>query len=701
MSTDARVGAPAPPPPATPRRPVRERLHGHDIADPYRYLETLDSAETRAFIAGQTAYSRAVLDRLPGRDRLAGLLRRLVATGSLGVPRAQGGRLFYTRRDASENQPVLYTSLPDGSGERALYDPATDDPDGLVALDWWYVAPGGAHVVFGTSRNGDEWSRLRVRTTADGVECADRVERARGSSIAFEPDGRGFYYTRYPDPATVPAGEEYFHSHVFYHALGATDDPPVFGDGRPREELPHVTLSRDGRLLFVEAHRGWARSDLWLSDRRGADTAFRPIWRDEAATFTPVVDDDRLLVVTNFGAPRFRVLAADLAALRELGAAAFAEHVPEDPTCVLEQIAVAKGGIVAVYQRAAVAEVRLMNGDGTLRAVVALPPLGSVPALWAEPDAEDAYLLYESFARPATVYRLDSRTGALAVWRALEAAPEAQGVRVRQVFFTSRDGTEVPMFVLTGPDLPDTEPPPQPVPAVLTGYGGFRITNAPASVASVVPWLRRGGVYAVAGLRGGLEYGEAWHQDGMLERKQNVFDDFIAAGQYLVHEGYTRPDLLGITGGSNGGLLVGAALTQRPDLFRAVRCGVPLLDMLRYHRFRLGGLWTSEYGSPDDPAAFAWLRAYSPYHNVRAGVRYPAVLFTTAESDSRVDPMHALKMAALLQHDGTDLADRPVLLRVESGAGHGAGKPVGKMVDELVDVWSFLAAQLDPDGRWR
>ena len=701
MPTDNAAGTLVPPPPAAPRRPVVERLHGREVTDPYRYLETLDAADTRAFIAQQNAYARAFLEGLPGRAELREQLARLMATGALSVPQEHGGRLFYTRRDAGQDQPVFYTSAVDGTGERALYDPAADDREGLVSLDWWYASPDGAYVVLGTSRGGDEWSRLRIRRSDDGRELDDRVERARNSSVAFEADGSAFYYTRYPDPAAVAAGEEYFHCRVFHHRVGGQDDPEVFGQGRPREELPRVTLSRDGRLLFVETHRGWARSDLWLSDRGAADQSFRPLWRDEAATFTPIVDEGRLLVLTNYGAPRFRVLAAAIDAIANGGAAAFADLVPEDPDAVLQQVVAARGGLVLVYMRDATARVRLVRRDGSPPLEVAVPPLGSVPAVWADPDADSAYLLYESFARPTAVYRLDTRTGELTLWRALDAPPEMRDVHARQVFFTSKDGTRVPMFLLTGAAVPASEPPPQPAACVLSGYGGFRITNSPAYLASIVPWLRRGGVYAIACLRGGLEYGEPWHQDGMLGRKQNVFDDFVAAAQYLVHEGYTRPDLLAISGASNGGLLVGAALTQRPDLFRAVRCGVPLLDMLRFHRFRLGGLWTSEYGSPDDPDAFAWLAAYSPYQNVRAGVRYPAVLLTTAESDSRVDPMHALKMTALLQHDGADLDRRPVLLTVDTDAGHGAGKPVRKVVDELADVWSFMASQLDPEGRWR
>lgn len=701
MPIDTPRGAGAPMQAPTPERPVVERLHGQEIVDPFRYLENPDDPDTRAFITAENARTRAFMDAQPGRETLSALFDALLGTGALGVPRLHGGRLFYTRRDRERDQPVLYTSAPDGSDERILYDPRADDPTGLVSLDWWQVAPDGRRLVFGTSRSGDEWSRLRIRLVETGEELPDRIERARDSSVAFEPDGRAFYYTRYPDPASVPAGEQYFHKHVFRHVIGEPDDDAVFGTDRPREELPRVTLAGDGRLLLVETHRGWAASDLWLRDLAAPGSALTAVFADEPATFSPVADGDRVLLLTNLGAPRFRLLAAGIGDLAATGAAAFRELVAEDPAAVLEAVGAGRGGIVAVYSRDAVSEVRLLERDGRLRTVVDLPPLGGVPLLWAAPEADEAYLLFECFTAPARVYRLDTRTGALSLWRALPTPPAAEGIRARQVFATSRDGTRVPMFLLTGADLPAHEPPPQPVPAVLTGYGGFRITTSPAFAASVVPWLRRGGVYAVANLRGGLEYGETWHQDGMLGRKQNVFDDFIASAEYLVHEGYTRPSLLGIMGGSNGGLLVGAALTQRPDLFRAVRCAVPLLDMLRYHLFRLGGLWTSEYGSPAEPEAFAWLRRYSPYHNVRAGVRYPAVLFTTADSDSRVDPMHALKMAALLRRDAPDQGERPILRHVDTDAGHGAGKPVHKLVDDLVMTWSFLASQLDPERSWR
>jgi len=703
VSTDLRpVTAAVPPPPPARRIPVRETVHGRDMVDPYRYLEDGAAIETRAFIEEQNRYARSILDGLDDRQPLANLLGRLLQTGSVTPPRQAGERIFYTRRDAGQDQPVLYVAAADGTGERVLYDPTEESERGLIALDWYHPSPDGSLVAFGASANGDEWSLMRIRRVDDGIDLPDRIERARDCSLAWETDLSGFYYTRYPAPGTVPAGEEYFHKRVYHHVLGSTGtDPEVFGIGRLPTEMPHVDLSADGRYVLVEANQGWARSELHLLDRRAPDRGFRPVFAGADATFSPIVTDSHVYVLTNHEASGFRLLGAPVERLGE-GAAAFAEILPEDPDgAVLHGLVAHAQGLAAVYLRDAVAQVRLFDRTGGPGPAVDLPSMGTVVDMRGDAGHGPVYLLYTSFTQPPVVFRLDPQTGALARWGGFEAPAEVHGIHVRQVFFASKDGTRVPMFVLTGPDLPADGPPAEPAPAVLEGYGGFRIARTPDYLARIVPWLRRGGVYAIANLRGGSEYGERWHKAGMWDKKQNVFNDFIAAAEYLLREGYTRSDRLGIYGGSNGGLLVGATFTQRPDLVRAVRCAVPLLDMLRYHKFRLGGLWTAEYGSPDDPEQFAWIHAYSPYHHVVQGTRYPAVFLSTADSDSRVDPMHALKMTALLQHDGADLAQRPVILSVEMNAGHGMGKPVHKVVDELVDVWSFMAWQLGAPGGWR
>jgi prolyl oligopeptidase len=686
------------PPPSAPRHEVRELLHGREVVDPYRYLEDGEDPRTRAFAAAQTAYARALLDRLPGRAALRARLEEAFSVGALAPPVSRRGRLFYARREAGDDQPKLCLVEPDGS-ERVLYDPAWEGADGLVSLDWWYPSPDGSLVAYGTAHAGDEWSTLRVLDVAAGRDLPDRAPRARAASVAWDADGGGFVYTRYPAPGEVPPGEEYYHRRLFHHRLGAAGpDPEVaYAGERPREEIPLVHASPDGRHLAVEASRGWSESDLYVRDRARPDAQWRALWVGERATFSPLFGRDRLYVLTDLAAPNFRLVALPLPDPAAEGAATV---LPEDPEAVLWQVAVTRSHLVAVYGRHAAAEVRLFDLDGKEEGRVALDGPASVTALTADPEEDVAYLAVETFTHPGRVYRLDAATGSLTLWRGLSAPELADGVWVRQRFFTSRDGTRVPLFLIGGPAVAADAPPTEPLPLVLEGYGGFRVSRTPQYLARILPWLRRGGLYAVANLRGGGEYGEAWHRAGMGAHKQNVFDDALAAAEHLVAAGYTRPDRLALYGGSNGGLLVGACITQRPDLFRAALCAVPLLDMLRYHRFRLGGLWTAEYGSPDDPEAFAWLMAYSPYHRVRPGTRYPAVLLTTAVNDSRVDPMHALKMAARLGAEGADRDERPVLLLVEEDAGHGAGKPVRKSVDHLVDVWSFLAWQLGVGGGW-
>ena len=658
-------------------------------SDPFAWLEDGEAPAVQQWTHAQNARTRAYLDALPGRAALADRFRALYGIGSLGVPvsrpHRQGRRLFYTRRDGDQNQPVLY--VRDGGGpERALVDVNSEHPGGTRAIDWWFPSDDGARLAYGISEDGSEESTLRVRDVASGRDLPDVIPRTRACSLAWMPDGAGFYYTRYPRPGEVPAGEEPYHRAVFHHRLG--DDPgrdaKLFGDGRDRTDWPNLDLSPDGRWLAIAVSQGWSKSELWLLDRAGAGAPPVAVAAGEQARFDIVeVRNDRLYVQTTSGAPRGRIVAVDPHTPQR---ANWRDIVPAGDD-VVEQAVYFQGGLAVASLHDAAARLRLFGDDGTPRGEVPLPGLGALTALTGARDAPELHFGFAGFFAPTTVFHVVPGH-APTVWRALPSPVDPAAFEVERVIVTSRDGTRLPLFLAHRKGLARDGS----RPTVLYGYGGFAIDMLPTWTPSAIPFLERGGVYAVAVLRGGGEYGEDWHRAGMLDKKQNVFDDFIAAASWLVDHRVTRPQELAISGGSNGGLLVGAALTQRPDLFRAVVCKVPLLDMLRYHKFRIGALWIPEYGSPDDPVAARWLAAYSPYQHVRDGVAYPAVFLQTAESDTRVDPMHARKMAARLQ--AAQRGDHPVLLEVQSRAGHGAGKPVDKVIAEAVDTWSFVFAQL-------
>ena len=671
-----------------------EVLHGVAVADPYRWLEDGDSPEVRAWDEAQNAATRAWLSRVAGRDALRARVRDLLSIGYVGAPVARttadgGRRYFHMRREGAQEQAVLYRRDGVHGPDRVLIDPAPLSADGTTAVDWWAVTRDGERVAWGVSEAGSEESTLRVRDVATGADLPDRIPHTRHASVAWLPDGRSFFYTRYPVPGDVPAGDEKYFCRVYRHTLGDdwTADPLVFGQGRDKLDVPSVLVSPDGRWLVVRVHMGWQKSEVWLRDLAAPGLPWVAVATGVEALYEPSPLDDVLYVMSNDGAPRYRLFEVDYAAP---GRATWKEILPEGVD-VLTDVTVLGGAervIVASYLHEASARIERFTRDGASLGSIALPVLGSavVASAW---DGDEAFVELTSFVTPWQVLRFEQATGRATIWDRVGVGLAPSGLSISMLYATSKDGTRIPMFVVEKTGTPrDGERP-----TVLYGYGGFNIAQTPAFSSRTLLTAEHGGVWVVALLRGGGEFGEEWHRAGMLERKQNVFDDLYACAEELVRAKVTRPDRLGVVGGSNGGLLVATAVTQRPDLFRAGLSLVPLADMLRYHRFRIGKLWTAEYGDPDEPEAFAWLYAYSPYHRVKEGARYPAVLFTTAESDSRVDPMHARKMAARMQAAQGDPA-RPILLRVESRAGHGAGKPVAKLVDEVSDELAFLFQEL-------
>ncbi|MEP7122231.1 MAG: prolyl oligopeptidase family serine peptidase [Byssovorax sp.] len=701
MALDPSVPRLLPPPPPTRRDEVVDTLHGKPIADPYRWLEDGRSPEVRAWSAAQTARTESVLKDLPEYAEIRGRLEALLTIGTVEAPHPVTGadgvvRYFYRRQGPGQDQPVLFVREGLHGADRALIDPNLMSADRTTSLDWWSPSWDGGLLAYGLSEGGDENSTLRVLdvTTGRDLGPTEVITRARYASIAWLPDASGFYYSRFPEKGSVPPGEEAYHKRIYEHRLGrdAGEDPLVFGAGRPMTDTPSVEISPNGRWLVASVHRGWSRRELHILDRAAVG---EPRWIPVAtpqddAIYEATTLDDHLLVRTNDAAPMYRLFRVDLdgsSATVVAPRARWREIIPTSKD-VLAQVSAVGGDVFAVFIVDARSVVRRYRADGTPKGEIPLPTLGTVPDVLGEWNGSEAFFGFTSFAVPAMVFRIDLISGQSALWAEVKPPIDPAEFVVTQERAPSRDGTSIPMFVSHRRGLARDGS----APALLGGYGGFNISQMPAWSGARYAFLERGGVAVTANLRGGGEYGEAWHRAGMLARKQNVFDDLFAVADELVRSGATSPERLAVLGGSNGGLLVGAAITQRPDLFRAAVCMVPLLDMIRYHRFLIARLWIPEYGSADNPEQFGWLEAYSPYHQVKPGVRYPAVLFSTAEGDTRVDPLHARKMAALLQAESG--SDRPVLLRIESRAGHGAGKPISKRVDESSLIYTFLLWQL-------
>lgn len=681
---------------ATPSGPPKAKveiatddLHGHKISDPYRWMENADSPETQEYVRAELAYTRSLLGPLPGREKIHARLTQLLSIGNVGTPQVGGDWYFYTRREGMQNQPVLYVRKGLQGADRVLVDVNALAADGTVALDWWQISHDGKYVAYGTSPSGSEKSTLHVIDTATGTLLTDTIEETRACSLAWKLDDSGFYYTRYPMKGEVPAEEENYHRRVYYHALGsdAARDPLIFAP-KDAQDWPDISLSNDGRWLTIVSEQGWTKNELYLKDLQSSAEPVTVI-SGKNFLYSAEVFNDVMYIVTNEDAPHYKVFAAPA---ETPGQNHWKLLIPESQDAVLQGVEIIGGKLVAEYEKNVSSLLKVFSVEGKALAEVPLPGIGSVAGVGGQWDSKEAFFGFQSFTVPPTILHYDMGSGKTSVFTKVEAPIDSSAYEVKQVWCNSKDGTRVPMFVVSRKGLALNGK----NPTLLYGYGGFQVSETPAFSRGVYLWLEHGGVYVVANLRGGSEFGEAWHRAGMLEKKQNVFDDFAAAAEYLIAQKYTDRDHLAIMGGSNGGLLVGASITQHPDLFRAAVCQVPLLDMLRYQNFLIAKLWIPEYGSADDPKQFDFLYAYSPYHHVKPGTLYPAVLFMTADSDTRVDSMHAKKMAALMQAEAKNGADpnRPILLRIEPKAGHGQGKPLTKQIEESTDIWSFLFWQL-------
>jgi len=677
-------------PPLAEPKPLAETLHGTRIVDNYRWLEDGKNPETQKWVEAEMSYTRAVLDPLPGREQIHKRLTELLTIGNINVPQIGGKYYFYTRRDGMQNQPVLYVREGLHGQDRVLVDANQLAADGTIALDWFEPSEHGKYVAYGTSPSGSEMSTLHIIETKTGKLLSDTIERTRAASIAWKLDNSGFYYTRYPKKGDVAEGQEMYNRHIFYHELGSdpADDPLIFGEGRDAEDWPNVTLSHDGRWLLIQVEQGWTKTELFLVDLKFDKPASR-VTTGKNFLYSGQVFDGKLFITTNEDAPRYRVFVTDATNFDREN---WKEIIPQ-ADAVLQGTGVFGGKLFARYELNASSQIKLFDLEGKKISDLALPTIGTVFGSGGKWDRDELFYGFQSFTVAPSIYHYDLKDGSTSLWAKVDAPSiDPAAYEVQQEWYHSKDGTRVPMFVVHKKGLKKDGR----NPTLVTAYGGFNVSLTPTFSRTAYLWMEHGGVYVVANLRGGAEFGEDWHRAGMLDKKQNVFDDMIAAAEHLIAEKYTDKNHLAVQGGSNGGLLMGAMITQRPDLFRAVVCQVPLLDMLHYQDFQIAKLWIPEYGSAENPEQFKWLYAYSPYHHVKPGAEYPAILFMTADTDTRVDPMHAKKMAALMQAEaknGTS-RDRPILLRIETKAGHGAGKPVTKQIDEFTDVYSFLFWQL-------
>lgn len=668
--------------PDTRRVDVNEERFGLTVRDPYRWLEddARESAEVAAWVAAQDALTTRTLAALPGRDIFRTRLRVLFDHERGTAPHERGGRYFFIRHTGLQDQVVLICRDGVDGPERVLVDANTWSEDGATALAEWSVSDDGSLVAYAIQDGGTDWRTVRVLDVATGEVLPDKVERVRFSNISWAKGG--FFYSRYPDRAAGVSSQAGVKNHaVYFHALGTeqSQDRLVYAHPDKPDALNLADVTQDGRYAAIYPTPGVGANALAIVDLASADWTPRVLVENFEAEWTVIGNvGPKLFVMTSRGAERRKIVTLDLAEAEP----AFADLIPQQGA-TMNDAALVGNRLIVTYLVDAKTEIRRFHLDGTPDGSVALPGIGSAGGFRGHPSGNEAFFVFTSFNAPTTIYRYDVAANESTVWAAPDTGFDPRSIVVEQRFYTSKDGTRIPIFIVRRADVT------APAPTLLYAYGGFGISMIPYYNPSQLAWVEQGGVAAIANIRGGGEYGKAWHEAGRLMNKQNVFDDFIAAGEFLKAEGITSPDGLVIHGESNGGLLVGAVVNQRPDLFAAALPGVGVMDMLRFAEFTGGGLWMADYGDPAEEGHFRNLHAYSPYHNVKAGASYPAILATTADTDDRVVPGHSFKYVAALQ--AADSSGKPHLLRVDIRAGHGAGKPMAKVVEELADLWAFAA----------
>ena len=665
--------------------------HGTKIADPYRWLENSDSPETVDWIKKENAISLPYLEKLPSRPDFQERITKLLKFERYSPPYWEGGRYIYEKNDGLQNQDVIYTVKELTDAPQVVLDPNKLATDGTISVSVTALSSDGRFFAYGLESSGSDWNEIHVRDLQTDQELPDLVRWVKFSGISWTKDNRGFFYTRYPAPTSASGQklDSLRDPKIYYHQLGDSQDKDRLIYGRPDhpEWLLHASTSKNGRYLIITASENTVpRNAVYVVNlvdpsHPQLDSALRPVFAQLDAQYEGFsVVGDRLFLRTDRNAPRYKVIAVDLSHLDQ----PVADDVIAESKDLLEQAEVVGGKLVLSYLVDAKNQLKIASLDGKPEAEVPLPTLGSVAALSGDQDRAELFYSFDSFVFPATIYRYDVSNGKNEVFRKPSVPISSDDYETEQIFYHSKDGTRVPMFIVhrKGIKLDGTNP------GLLTGYGGFNISIKPTFSYSYFTWVEKGGVFAAPNLRGGGEYGQDWHQAGTKERKQNVFDDFIAAAETLIAKKYTSSKHLGILGGSNGGLLIGACLTQRPDLFGATVPAVGVLDMLRYQDFTIGSAWISDYGSSDSPEDFKYLIKYSPLHNIHSGTCYPPTLVTTADHDDRVVPGHSFKFAATLQ--AAQSCENPILIRVDTKAGHGGGKPIAKIIEERADQLAFL-----------
>jgi len=663
--------------------------HGLKVADPYRWLEELDSTETRAWVQAENQLTFGFLESIPARTPIKDRLTRLWNYEKYGIPFKEGNRYFYTRNSGLQNQAVLYTVTSLEAEPHLVLDPNTLSPDGTVAVSSLQASPDGKLLAYSLSASGSDWQDWKVRDVQTSKDLSDHLKWVKFSSVSWTREGKGFFYSRYDEPKADTLKATNYFQKVYYHKLGTPQSEDVLVYERPDQKdwLFGGFVTEDGNYLIITAFQGTdVKSRVYYKDLKGKEAPVVKLLDDFDAAYNFIGNEGtRFWFQTDLQAPRGRVIEIDVSKPARNN---WRVVVPESKE-TLQATSFVNNKFILNYLKDAYTQVKIYDTAGNLVNEVAFPGIGSAEGFVGKATDKETFYSFTGFTTPTTIYRYDMTTGKSTIFRQPKVDFNPADYETKQVFYTSKDGTKVPMFIThkRGVKLDGNNP------TYLYAYGGFNVSLSPAFSVGNLVWMEMGGVYAQPNLRGGGEYGEEWHQAGMKLRKQNVFDDFIAAGQWLIDNKYTSTPKLAIGGGSNGGLLVGAALTQRPDLFGAAIPAVGVMDMLRFQKFTIGWAWVSDYGSSDNPEEFKALYAYSPLHNIKPGTSYPPTFITTADHDDRVWPGHSFKFAAALQ--AAQAGSAPVLIRIETKAGHGAGKPTSKIIEELADRWAFLVKTLE------
>lgn len=670
---------------------VVDDYFGTKVADPYRWLEDDNSEETAAWVIEQNKVTDEYLSKIPFRDKLKDRFEKLYNFPKYSAPFREGDKYYFFKNDGLQNQSVMYVKDNLESEAKVFFDPNKLSEDGTISLATFAFSKDGKTFAYATASGGSDWNEYFVMDVGTGKKLTDHLKWIKFSGMAWKDNG--FYYSRYPEPSGSELSTKNQFSKVYYHKIGddQSKDVVIYEDSTKPDRGFSAGTTEDERFLIIYFSEGTSNNGFLVKDLSDPNSKFVSIVDDLNNNYG-IVDNvgDKLLVHTDYDAPNYRLVLIDL---KNPARENWKDVIPEKQKDVLQSAQIIGGKIIATYMQDAANHAYFYNLDGTLDSEINLPTLGSV-GFSGRRDDNIAFYSFTSFTFPSTIYKLDINSKKSELYQQIELDFDFNNYETKQVFYPGKDGTKVPMFIVykKGLVLDGNNP------AYLYSYGGFNISLNPSFSTSRLMFLENGGVFAMPNIRGGGEYGEAWHKAGMLDKKQNVFDDFIAAAEYLIKEGYTNPSKLACAGGSNGGLLIGAVINQRPDLFKVAIPQVGVMDMLRFHKFTIGYYWVVEYGSSDNPEQFKYLYKYSPLHNIKSGLNYPAVLVTTADHDDRVVPAHSFKYIATLQEHYK--GENPVLIRIETKAGHGAGKPTSKVIEEVADLWSFVFYNLGMNPKY-